>query len=299
MKNFIKHLLGIHIHSDKYENFFLITSHGQTASMWLAGVLSRIPEVFCTHGYSYPPQAAHLEELSSDEWALRRGSAERFNTLPLSTLHAELKSATNKPIIGNVLAFYLGRLFSRAGAVHRRGVTVVNIVRHPVTRLTSTLKTWNISPDFAPPFVELDFNTRCDHLKNFIMKSHKKVDFSTSDKTFVVSLLAMEDISNDIKLANWHQIQNVKYEEMTTNKEVFSNLVKKVTSNQVNLSQDFLDNLFSSKRINPHNNTGITEADLQYQSWDKWKQDTFKFTLERKGKFKLYENLNYDLSFIK
>lgn len=292
--------------TNKNKRYFLITSHGQTASMWLAAVLNRIPQVFCSHGYTYPPQAADLDELSNNEWALRQACFDRFQHLSLSNYFQELKSASDLPVIGNVLAFYLSRLFSKGGTpaktkrfLKRKNIVVANMVRHPVTRLTSTLKTWsNDESDVVPDFIQHDFNTRCHLMRLFLRKNHN-VDFSINkNKAFLVALLAMEDISNDVKLANLHNIQNLKYEDITTDKQAFKKLIDLVTG-QMELAYDHVDDLFASKKINAHNNTGISEAHKQYQSWEPWQQDAFKFTMERTDLLKTYHETGYDFSFVK
>lgn len=290
--------------SDTNQHHFLITSHGQTASMWLAAVLNCIPEIFCTHGYAYPPRPAKLEEITPDELTSREISAKRFETLSLDDFFSELRHATNKPIVGNVLAFYLGRLLSRVNKakLKKRKFTLVNMIRHPVTRLTSTLKTWNpLDEDSSPAFTDLDFATRCNHFKDYILQAHQ-VDLTTHrNKSFVVALLAMEDITNDIRLAKLNHIPNIKYEDITTDKNYFGNFIQHISADRIKLSPDVLNSLFSSKRINAHNrrSNGEHEASRQFQLWEKWQQDAFKFAMERTNMLHVYEGYNYDFSFIK
>jgi hypothetical protein len=282
---------------------FLVTSHGQTASMWLAAVLNNIPEVFCSHGYTYPPRPAALHEITTDDLVLRDQSAARFNTLPVKKLFSEMREVTDKPIVGNVLAFYLGRLVHRMRNIEKyyRTYTIANVIRHPLVRLTSTLKTWHPpgEENVEPSFVPIDFHTRCTHIREFIAQSHQ-VDFTkVMNKSFVVCLLAMEDIAKDVSLAKAKNIPNFKCEAITGNVDDFRKFVLYLTNGKAKLTPDQWQELFSSKKINAHNKTGPAQPAEQYQLLEPWQQDAFKFMMKHTDMLNVYDGYGYDFSFVK
>ena len=99
---------------------FLITSHGQTATLWLAIALNKHPKIFCTHAYSYPPAAA-------EEIHRLNASNERFWSLSVKDYFNELEAVNLiKPVMGNVHAFTYGRLTDLLSCLPKRSARKIN-----------------------------------------------------------------------------------------------------------------------------------------------------------------------------
>lgn len=265
---------------DKSRNYFLVTSHGQTASMWLAGILNKIPGVYCTHGYTYPPMQAKLEEITHHDIYHRERSSKRFERLPLKQYFREISQATDAPIVGNVLSFYLGRLLDRSSRwqLNNKSLKIINVIRHPITRINSTLKTWDPHGEGAlPPFVPVDFLNHCTHIIEYVTK-HYKVDVNSSKaKSFIVALLAMQHIARDVRMAKKISVSNVKYEDLTRDINVFSDVLSHLTGLYSTESKQQINDIFHCDKINAHNKGASDDPEIQYEQWEPWQQAAYSY----------------------
>lgn len=301
MFNKIKNLFQKQPPSDK--RYFFITSHGQTATLWLAAALSKHPNIFCSHGYSYPPEAAEERELTARDHEQRvKATNERFWTMRLNEYLLELCAATTKPIIGNVHAFTYGRLNTLLHHVKTsilKNILIFNMVRHPIPRLQSTYFCWTADRDdvIMPAFIDYDFNHRAKHIVEYL-NQHHQIEYTPKNKAFIVALLSIEDITRDIQLAQQNKVPHLVFEHITTNPSKLSELLNAIRSLAVSSDFDLINDIFALKKMNQHNRQSSNKIDTIYANWDIWKQDAFNFLFETLNMNHIYADFQYDFSFL-
>jgi len=118
--------------------YFLVTSHGRTATYWLASRLNAHPDVLCSHGPVLPPFLAYQTQ-PPDELALyAHETAGAFLQKTLDEVFEALEEAGPARVYGNVHGYSAHELFTMPHLVPQGRLPVVfNLVRHPVTRVES------------------------------------------------------------------------------------------------------------------------------------------------------------------
>lgn len=282
-------------------NEFVIASHGQTATLWLAAALNANKSIFCTHGYNYPPVATQIAEISiADQVARDNLTAERFWQLSLNEFMNELRANTNLPVIGNVHAFIYRRIHSLTRFRFRlrsRKITIMNMVRHPVTRVESMVRCWtNSDPDRQViPFVEHDFEHRSFHIRKQIENKYS-LDHTQDYKKFVVALLAIEDITKDILLAYTRGNRNIQFEKITTNLDYFSDVVTELLPEKYVVQSEIEDMFSKTPKLNQHNKTNNPQTpEYIYNCWSDWQKEAFDFVIKSSGLDKIYTKLGYEV----
>ncbi|VVC76482.1 hypothetical protein AQUSIP_17950 [Aquicella siphonis] len=301
MMDHVKSLIARYTQKKRY---FIIASHGQTATLWLASALNQHQKIFCTHGYSYPVESADGRDHTPEQEQRRiQATNDRFWDLSVHAYLKELEEAASKPVIGNVHAFTIGRLLDLLPACPketRRHLTLMNMVRHPVSRTVSTYKCWTNEHDetVIAPFVEKDFNTRCNHIIDYLTSRHA-IDFNNNrNKNFVACLLVMEDITRDARLAEKKKIHNIKYEDITSDMDYLGKITRQLLGWRHKLSASELEQMFSQNRINRHNKQQAATPDQYFENWNDWQRDGFKFIAQRNDMKNVYSRQGYDFSFL-
>jgi hypothetical protein len=294
--SFLKRLFG-----KKGKRYFLIASHGQTATLWLASAINRYPGVFCSHAYNYPPEGAQGRNLTGEENQIRiEMSANRFWTLDLNDFLSEIDNVTDHSIVGNVHAYTYGRvrqLLPTLTRAQRSNFMAFNMVRHPVTRVMSMFRCWyNEETDQVAEFVNIDFKNRSDHIKNYILGRHK-VEFSTRDKAFIVSLLAMEDITKDAALASKDNIENISFEKVTADQDYFIKLMRAIVGAEHFDSDVAASIFFETPLINKHNKSARLSIEEECGALQDWQRDALKFISDNSKMNDVYSGFGYDLAF--
>lgn len=299
IKRYIKPLLL------KRKYYFLITSHGNTASLWLAAALNQYPDVFCTHAYDYPFPANGIEprDLSAAEQQKRNAIIrKRLFKLSLAEFLHEMQSVTKKPIVGNVHGYTYGRLLPKLASLphkHRQRLIILNMVRHPITRVNS-MSAMYYAPDglHQDHFVEVDFVSRCAHLRDYFDRHYADLEYTPLVKAFFVALIALEDITRDVVLANSHGVKNISFEKVTSDPDYFAQLLNRVVNPYKALEQDRALSVFrNTPKINKHNADQNRSAETQYHAWEPWQRDLFNYVTRRMYMQEVYAEYGYQLAF--
>lgn len=288
----------------KRQYFFLITTHGNTASVWLASAFNQYPDVFCTHGYDYPFPKNGIEpaEITAEQQNKRNEMTQkRFWRLTLHEFLYEIQRVTKKPVVGNVHAYTFGgllRLLPGLQRKHRQNLIILNMVRHPVTRVNSMYKMF-VSPDGlrVADFVESDFANRCHHFHDYLAKKYQ-LEYTPKAKAFLVALLALEDITRDVVLANQYGYQNIVFERVTTDSRYFTEILKRIVDPYEALNADVAESVFkATPKVNQHNVGGNASAEEQYRTWESWQQDAYRYVVNLMRMDNVYAEFDYQLIF--
>lgn len=282
---------------------FIITSHGQTATRWLSAALNKHEDIFCVHGYTFPPVATADEDISNQEKVdIGQLAHNRFWKLNILDYLSELHSVQNPKFVGSVHAYMYGYLVNQIKKLNLtreiKNLTIMNMVRHPINRIESAYKCWTVDnkPTSESTFVDYDFNNNCTPIIKHL-NSIKK-EFSNLDKYFIVALYQAQGIAEDVKKATSDGIYQIRYEDLISNPTVLTNIISMITNNVVKLTPSEADNLFNTKRINQHNTAEPLAVKDQFQRWQPWQQIAYTFIHQNEKFEEVYSPFDYDFSFI-
>lgn len=286
-------LIKAFLHKKRY---FIVTSHGNTGTMWLAMKMNNHPEIFCTHSYQYPivtPQ----EKLSLEKNGanLLENINKHFWQLSLDQFFDQHEQVTHKKIIGNVHGFTFARFWQMLPSLkseRRRNLKILNMIRHPVTRISSCYNHWLEGDDNKFQFIDLDVKNNCEHIHYFLKKKKHKIEMTYENRAFIVALLQSEHVAQDVETCHKEGIGNIIFEDMTNNPDYYNRIFKGLTK----LNPKEIETLDESSIQHKHNPKRMTAIE-HFESWESWKKDAFRFVAKRANMKTIYSNYNYDLSF--
>ena len=127
--------------TDNAPAYFIVACMGHSASSWLSEMLSKHPEIVCSHAYEPPPFSIAGDHAASaaDEpviEAQRRLDAakHRIQTLSLDKLFEELRCYAEARAYGNAHMHNLRSLQTSAQRFPpSASIKVANLIRHPVS----------------------------------------------------------------------------------------------------------------------------------------------------------------------
>lgn len=278
--------------------YFIVTSHGNTGTMWLSIRMNNHPKIFCTHSYQWPIMEP-LEKLRIEKagFDLLGNANKHFWKLSLDQFFDQHEDSTKKKIIGNVHGFTFGRFWQMLpslSAKRKRNLKLLNMVRHPITRINSCYHHWTEGGDNKFQFIKDDIKNNCNHILEFINKRNYKVELTYEKRAFIVALLQSEHVAQDISLTHKEGIGNIIFEELTKDEDYYSRIFNGLTKlNPVN--DKSVDN---DKSIQHTHSPHKLSAKEQFDKWEPWKQESFRFVANRSNMKKIYKKYDYDMSFI-
>lgn len=265
---------------------FLITSHGHTATTWLALVLSSHPEIGCSHHtYSLQPPKKLKPSLHAP--------------ISLVNYFAELKSQAKPQFkaIGNIHGFVYSEIQQQLKKMPN--LTVVNMIRHPISRIESARSNW-LKTKKALDIANAEFYQESLRYAELVNKKYK-LDFKSNINAymFLKALSQQDQVYTDMRLAKENKILQIKYEEITKDPALLGKLINYITHGKVQVSYPMLKILISKPAQNTNNVKKLTEQQV-YATWPEWQKYAFYLHLSKNGRFdnNIYTNLGYDLSFI-
>jgi len=279
---------------------FIVASHGQTATKWFAKALDLHPQINCSHGYYYPPLAANDPRSEMPVAEQRRVTEERFFKRPeglsLEEYFNELDELgrgqqADLPVFnGSVHCFTAAMMFNQLRTDRADGLVWMNMVRHPIDRINSVVAHWtNILVDderFRKHLFECDL-LRCRHLIELISEYHD-VDFGTvQNALFIVALLQLQDIHNDLKACLDHHVPIIVQERLVSDRSYFRDIAVHLTRDEIEISKDYLDRIFAMPKINTHQ--------LGSREWVEWEKYGFGLVMTEDVRL-LYCDLGYAIT---
>jgi hypothetical protein len=281
---------------NKEKKYFLITSYGRTATYWIASLLNQHKDIICNHGPSISDVSFDVSKNEiPDEYVLKIHKDKNiFFNLTLDELFDNLQKRGPAEAYGNVHGYAAHSIPSLLKNSNRK-INVINIVRHPITRIESLYRRIiyemnfnnylkeefqnqyiNIVSDNISIYVKNEFNINIDNFKNKIF-------------LYVLCLV----INHDYKDLNTN-ILHVQMERITKDREYFIWVLKYLMDNSIFIDKSYIDTISYIKRKNIKNYEILSSK--QYELWDVWKKETFKKMLNNETKDK-YDKLNYSFPF--
>ncbi|WP_150464657.1 hypothetical protein [Francisella sp. XLW-1] len=288
---------------------FIITCHGWSASNWLAYVLSQHQNIIVSHS------AANLldEKLSNDI----RDKLKKFHQgyknrqdRAIDESYDFIEAYDDAKFYGSVHLYRLRDLpiqYEKFGNATRK-FNVVNLIRNPIDLVWSGYG--QFKDLFKTDINELYWTTgKILEDKDFIYYLNDKYNLLVGDYenlAFIgaarvlgslrLDLDAMKSIQN-IPFINY--MGEVKMEDVTSKPEILKALILKLTNNEVDVTDEYLNNLYKIGEINKHkqDDKKLTPKE-RFESLKDWQKETLLYYLNKYNIIKPYEDFGYNLSFL-
>ncbi|MBX3710086.1 MAG: hypothetical protein KIT56_08325 [Gammaproteobacteria bacterium] len=272
--------------------YFFITTYDELSSSLLTSVLNQHDDIHCDLSHTDPfiPQSVVTTQVCA-------ATIEE---------HIHIHSVPEKKINGNIQRFSAFELQHRILVEKTKYPLIkVNIAIDPTLRINLLLKNWStayLSPVSALKDIETkldslnknqhnlftlyNFNYYYNHILNTAASENIKID-SPDDKLFLIALanVLAYDLA-DLPVGS----KTFKLEELVENENIFIDLINYLTSNQVNITNEY------RKKINPElKHIKHTLDEIRAMSWKGWQINFLKKYLNTYLKTPYYPHINQPL----
>ncbi len=283
---------------DSIKKYFVVTSYGRTATYWLAFSLNKHPDIVCSHGRL--PITSYGERQARDAIVYEHENESSLAEKSIDDLFDELEEVELAKVYGNVLGYDAYSLLSKLTTYKpKRVITIINLTRHPITRIESLGNEWCYEFTFSPTTHQRVQEMRHQNKVVFdVMQSNfPHTDFSVTENSIFLSAL-LNVIRSDVRELRIDDVLHVPMERMTKDVEYFCWMLGILTQKAINIESSYLYDVISSGRKNQHSKAEKSSIE-QYELWDEWKRVIFKVMLDAHKAEGLYERFGYDLSFVR
>lgn len=288
---------------------FIITSHGWSASNWLAYVLNKNEFIIASHS------AANLldEKLSNN---IKN---------KLKDFHDGYKNRQNRPIDESYdfiedlgLADYYGSVhlyrlrdlpvqYEKFGNTKRK-FNVINLIRNPIDLVWSGYG--QFKDLFKTDINELYWTTgKVLEDKKFIYYLNDKYDLLVGEYenlAFIGAARVLGSLKLDLDAIK--QIKNIpfinylgeiKMEEVTTKPEVLKDLILKLTNHEIEVSKEYLNEIYKIGQINKHkqDSKNLTPKE-RFESLKDWQKETLIYYLKKYDIIEEYQKYGYYFDYL-
>lgn len=295
---------------------FVVTSHGWSASNWLAYVLNAHPEITCAHSSAAIVASDRGifdgEGLKSALPALRKGYVQRQNR-PFAAVYDEIEAAHPAPFVGTVHTYRLRDLpvqSQRFGSPDTE-IPLVNLVRHPLDLVVSGYG------QFRDLF-RIDLNEFAWTLRKLvdqgldlvedICRRHDKQPGDYEVVCFLGACVVLGSLRLDVDAlaairdaghaSRWDYRGVVKMEEMTEVPAVVAGLIERLTGRSDLADTSYLETVASLGHINRHNQAARRGTAERWADLEAWQQEGFRLFLQRFALQGPYTDMGYSFDFL-
>ena len=292
----------------------MVTSHGWSASNWLAYALNLHPQIICTH--SARNIQASEKEMNSDP-NLRKNLRDLHNgyllrqNRTLNESYDFIESLGQASLYGSVHVYRLRDLpvlYEKFGKFERR-FQVLNLVRHPVALV------WSGYGQFKELF-RYDLNelhwTSGKVLKTageFIQRLALKYDLYVGDLenlAFIGAAAVLGSLRLDLdataktkKIPGIDFHGTVKMEEVTQKPEVLRRTIALLSGRALEITENYLEAVYKAGIVNEHKEEqNKRDAAARYLKFNEWQKEVFRYFMQKYKIREDYEKLGYDFSFL-
>ncbi|SDE45165.1 hypothetical protein PUH89_07735 [Rhodobacter capsulatus] len=307
--------------------WFIVTSHGWSASHWLAHNLNRHPQIACLHSSAALP-ADQTEPydvsdlLARQDFArifamiaqFRAGYGARGTTRP-ADLYRPLEAQSDARLIGSVHTFRLRDLPEIGPALvpdlapPDRRLRIVNLIRHPVNLVNSGAGQFELT--FRLDLNELQWITRRiveTGLDSFerIAARHRIYPGDPEVLAFFGACATLKGLAADFAARDrlldrglTSYAGSIRQEDVTRDPAVFRDLLVRLGEGAIDCPEAYLDQVFADPGRNVHNaRPRPTDPAALFADWAPWQQEAFAFCLDAFGLRPLYQAEGYALDMV-
>ncbi len=304
--------------------WFIVSSHGWSASHWLAFNLARHPQIMCVHSSAALPADRHepydvSELLARKDFAtifamlakFREGYAARGTLHPADLYRRMENESRGRPLIGSVHTFRLRDLPRVAAELDppERSLRIVNLIRHPVNLVNSGAGQYELT--FRLDLNELQWvarrivETGLDAFEQ-IAARHGLYPGDLEVLSFFGACATLKGLAEDFAARDALLAEgvagyagSVRQEDVTREPAVFRDMVDRLGAGAVDCSEAYLGEVFSDARRNVHNaRSAPTEPAALFEHWAPWQREAFAFCLDRFALRAPYSAEGYELDMV-
>lgn len=276
-------------------NKFLILTEGATASHWISSSLSTNKDIFCSHGYTFPPKVYKDGYSYKEEAENRKKYRSRITNLSISEYFKELEENIDKKNIGAIHLFNYSNINSEKDQALIKKIKIVSIVRDPITRIQSFYEHFvfqaprdNLLKKDLYDWVEK--NISLNDIQNFLKQNFPKIDLKDSKNIYFIAALGITNsASGNLSESLKQNIKCFKYEDITSEIKIQQKFLNCIFTDTEHNAKD----LFLKKKTNAHRKVSLNGLSC-YKSWENWKKISFNYLFN--GYFNMYQsNFNYQI----
>ena len=283
------------------EKYFIVTCHGWSGSHWLATALNSHPEVICCH--SALNILADTKTWADDKLKKtivpRQNARLRRGVVSTDELFKEVKSYGKAKVYGNVHTLRirdLPEINSRFRA--RKSYALMNMVRHPVSLVASgagqlrEMMEWDI-------YALLETSDAVREEMELALETSEKYGINLCDndnRAFITACHHQKHLARDHMIAP--DIPTIIMERVVSERAYYAEIFEQLTSKKLKADDEYLDNVFSIGKLNPHKAGAKKSPEQEYAEWPAWQKEVFGRIFSRCNLRELYQKFGYDFSFI-
>ncbi len=296
------------------KKYFMVTSHGWSASNWLAYALNLHPNIICTH--SARNIQASEKDMNSDD-NLRQNLQNLHNGYQLRQ-NRTLKESYNfiealgeAKVYGSVHVYRLRDLpvlFEKYGEFDR-AFQVMNLVRHPVSLVWSGYG--QFKELFRYDLNELHWTSGkiLNTAKDFVQQLALKYDLyigELENLAFIGAAAVLGSLRLDLdavdstkEIPKIHFGGHLQMEKITREPHVLRQIVSTLSDHTIDGNSEYLKQVFNAGVVNQHkNDANKYDAVLRYEQFTDWQKETFNYFFNLFDIQDSYREMGYDFSFL-
>ncbi|MBN2644223.1 MAG: hypothetical protein JXR59_01970 [Desulfuromonadaceae bacterium] len=283
--------------------YFIVTTYGRTASHWLTKVLNTHAEIVCNHG-CFGGRVAPLVAVGtqvSEEYnldAIRTEAEAVWRQSSLDDIFDRLEKEFSAKYYGNIHGFSWSFLNDKlANERVGRKINIVNVVRHPINRIISSLNEWEKEERVSKEttrFFDGEFDRFYSIYNKFLDDEIDFTDVYSRRLFFAITHTVIQD-SVDLFKGGMH----LPMERLTVDREFFLYFLNHITEGCLTNPEDFVCKVMGVGKTNSSrskNNLSLTS----YNELPRWAKSLLINMLTDLEKtysvIDSYSALGYDLS---
>jgi len=293
---------------------FIITSHGWSASNWLAYALNLHPRVVCSHSArnlladeKSMNSNANLKRHLAD---LHKGYVSRQER-SIDCAYREINSMGEADLYGSVHVYRLRDLpvvYEKFGA-SKDAFNVMNLVRHPVSLV------WSGFGQFKDLF-RYDLNelhwTSGKVLENgqaLLSRLSETYDLNVGELDNLAFLgaaavlgslrLDLDALDKTVRLPDVRFMGHIKMENVTRTPEVLARAIEALSDQTLLAEEPYLNAVYDAGVVNEHKKDGNKfDAASRYLQFAPWQKEAFGYFFSKYDLEPAYREMGYNFDFL-
>jgi hypothetical protein len=277
-----------------------VCSRGRTGTQWLTEVLNHHPDILAAHGPGSPPfwfpgkPSARIRVVEDQQWHSRIGD------LSFSQARAEMRRVGEARHYALVHALTVPELAEKLGKDLSVGrIAVVNLVRHPVSRINSFHAEWLLGDTAHYARVRSYLIQRWGEESIFAHYRERILQKFAIDLTPLNELLfvmACHWLRYD--LADFdYPVRHFAFERLVLDRSYLAELLRSSFGPAFVVTDEYLEVIGRVRRRNARTLKPL-DARGAYAAWHEWQRYCFSIVFEDVDLSRVYADFDYDFSFI-
>ena len=292
---------------------FMITSHGWSASNWVAHSLNLHPDITCTHSArNIIPNRKDIhssKELKKNIRKFHVGYASR-QTNSFNDIFEIIKSYGDTNYYGTVHFYRLRDIpvvYENFGRSDHE-IQIYNLIRNPIDLVWSGYGQFKDLFRYDLNELNWTLSKLLNEARDFVFDLADKYDLYIGDHenlAFLCSACILGSLRKDLDGLTFIQEKSpenivycgeVKKEDITTNPAYLSNLLSNLTNSKLDISPEYLEEVYNLGAINHHKeDTSKIEGLARYETFTDWQKETFLFFMDKYSLTEPYKSYGYQL----